>query len=250
MDDNDFAGREKRLQETARSYEYPPTPDIAHRAAGRLALPRPARPGPGRRYVWGTALILAVLLIAMLAVPPVRAAVLEFIQVGAMRIFFAPASTTVSPLTVIPSLLDLAGATTLSEAQEKASFPILLPSYPPDLGEPDRVFVQRVGGPVVILIWTEPGPPEQIRLSLMLLGQGAFASKGAPPVVEQTTVNDTEALWMRGSHFLLLYLEGSVEPTPVAVEGNVLVWEDGEVTYRIESNLPLEEALRIAESLR
>jgi hypothetical protein len=34
------------------------------------------------------------------------------------------------------------------------------------------------------------------------------------------------------------------------VEGHVLIWADGSLTYRLETELPLDEALRIAESLR
>jgi hypothetical protein len=33
------------------------------------------------------------------------------------------------------------------------------------------------------------------------------------------------------------------------IEGQVLIWADGDVTYRLESDLSLEEALKIAESL-
>jgi hypothetical protein len=29
-----------------------------------------------------------------------------------------------------------------------------------------------------------------------------------------------------------------------------LIWEDGDLTYRLETHLPMEEAVRIAESLR
>jgi hypothetical protein len=34
------------------------------------------------------------------------------------------------------------------------------------------------------------------------------------------------------------------------VNGNTLIWEDGGTTYRLETDAPLDEALRIAESLR
>jgi hypothetical protein len=34
------------------------------------------------------------------------------------------------------------------------------------------------------------------------------------------------------------------------ITGNVLIWTDGALTYRLESDLPLAEARRIAESLR
>jgi hypothetical protein len=33
------------------------------------------------------------------------------------------------------------------------------------------------------------------------------------------------------------------------VEGNVLLWRDTYVTYRLETDLPKEEAIKIAESL-
>jgi hypothetical protein len=180
MDEHDFAGRETRLREAVRSYEYPPTPDIARSVADRLAGQR--RRSPGRRLAWGAALTLAILLLTMLAVPSVRAAVLEFIQVGAVRIFFTPTESgtptaggtptaveahatggtpisTPAPSHDHPLLLNLAGETTLSEAQERVDFPSFA-SLPPDLGETDRVFVQRIGGgPVVILVWASQGSP-------------------------------------------------------------------------------------------
>jgi hypothetical protein len=34
------------------------------------------------------------------------------------------------------------------------------------------------------------------------------------------------------------------------IEGNVLIWTEGDLTYRIETDLSLEEAIRIAESLQ
>jgi hypothetical protein len=34
------------------------------------------------------------------------------------------------------------------------------------------------------------------------------------------------------------------------VTGNVLAWEVGELTYRLETNLALEEVLKVARSLK
>jgi hypothetical protein len=34
------------------------------------------------------------------------------------------------------------------------------------------------------------------------------------------------------------------------IEGHVLIWTEGEITYRLETDMPLEEAVRVAESLR
>jgi hypothetical protein len=34
------------------------------------------------------------------------------------------------------------------------------------------------------------------------------------------------------------------------INGHVLIWEEGNITYRLETALPLEEAIKIAESLQ
>jgi hypothetical protein len=33
------------------------------------------------------------------------------------------------------------------------------------------------------------------------------------------------------------------------IEGHVLIWTEGEVTYRLETKLTLDEAIKVAESL-
>jgi hypothetical protein len=34
------------------------------------------------------------------------------------------------------------------------------------------------------------------------------------------------------------------------IEGHVLIWADGPITYRLETDLSLDEAVKIAESLK
>jgi hypothetical protein len=34
------------------------------------------------------------------------------------------------------------------------------------------------------------------------------------------------------------------------IEGHVLIWKEGDITYRLETDLPVEEAVKIAESLK
>ena len=70
-------------------------------------------------------------------------------------------------------------------------------------------------------------------------------------VVTPVKVGDARGYWIAGPHFFY-YVNPSgqvVDDTHRAV-GNTLIWNDGEVTYRIESGLDMEEAIRIAESLR
>jgi hypothetical protein len=139
----------------------------------------------------------------------------------------------------------------LAEAEVKAGFSIRLPTYPSDLGPPDGVFFQELGGPVVVLVWTNPDRPKEAEFSLHILGEGAIAEKGNPTVVMTTTVNGDRAAWTQGP-YMLAYGQGSQQEWQMRqmVSGHVLVWVEGGLTYRLESNLPLEEAVRMAESLR
>jgi hypothetical protein len=153
--------------------------------------------------------------------------------------------------TPLNSVMDLAGETTLAEAQEQSGFPIRLPSYPAGLGSPDRIFFQNIGGPAVVLVWLDPNQPEWVRLSLHQLGPGTFADKGNPGSIQETTVNGRQALWTEGPYILQFWRGNRVDyDMRRLVTGRVLIWVEGEVTYRLETDLPLEEAVRVAESLQ
>lgn len=90
--------------------------------------------------------------------------------------------------------------------------------------------------------------PERVRLALHQLGPGTLGDKVQPRVVEETNVGGSPAAWTEGPY--LLVLRGGTVDDARLVTGRVLVWAEGEVTYRLESDLDLEEAVRIAESLR
>lgn len=155
---------ERRLQSIAGGLEYPRTPDIAGTVTARLSsASRPRFRGASKAVAWSLTLIL-VLCSSLMLIPPVRAAILEFIQIGIVRIFprddlATPQSTgtppsmpqvpvTATPLairpgtaTAVPPASDflsvvsqIAGETSLTEAQERVSYPILLPADPPGLG--------------------------------------------------------------------------------------------------------------------
>ena len=263
---------EVRLRNIARSFPYPPTPDLASAVKAQLASGGAgSRSGflsiqMSRRLVWA-ALCLILILGGLLAVPQVRAALVEYLQIGVVRIFMVeptpsptslPATTTPELPTVTPrpsptplaSLLDLAGETTLAEAEKEAGFSVRLPVYPADLGPPDHVFFQDLGGPVVVLVWLDPDRPGQVRFSLQELGPGTFAEKGNPGLVRETLVNGQQAIWAEGPYLLQFRRGNSLEyDLRRLVKGHVLIWAEDEITYRLETDLPLEEAVRVAESL-
>lgn len=54
-------------------------------------------------------------------------------------------------------------------------------------------------------------------------------------------------MWIQGG--VLMIDAGDPFWTYQRRSGNVLVWEQGDITFRMESNLPLDDAIAIAESL-
>jgi hypothetical protein len=282
---------EKQLLSIAKGLDYPRTPDVAGSVMKRLrhfpsptgrlrSAPSGGARGEGpwfisRRLAWSLTVIL-ILFSSLMLIPPARAAILEFIQIGIVRIFRAEPTpvappqqefpSTMVPLTATPALTSeplipilerLAGERSLEGAQQLVDYPILLPSYPPDLGPPDRTFVQDAEGNMTILIWVDPSEPKQVLMSLHIIPPGSWAvEKMNPELVQETTVNGRYAIWAVGP-YPVRFSNGDMDFVRL-VDGHVLIWTDGEtlapdasagVTYRLETQLSLEEAIRVAESL-
>jgi hypothetical protein len=260
---------EKRLTLISMGLEYPRTPDIAGSVMTRLRHSTGSR-FISRKLAWSLTIML-ILVSSLVLIPPVRAAIIEFIQIGVVRIF--PRSVeptpevirtaipeTMSPLTatpgvsipppsLIPQFENIAGETKLANAQQIANYPILLPTYPPELGQPNHVYIQDADGAMTILVWVDPVHPEDAMMSLHFIPEGSWAiSKVRPVVIQETEVNGQRAIWAVGPYPLKLR-NGNLEFTRL-IDGHVLVWAEGNITYRIETDLPLEEAIKIAESLQ
>ena len=251
---------ERRVQQVAAGAVYPATPELW--PAVRLEMTRRAERRPAARMGWAPALgaVVLALGLGLLAIPPARAALYRIIQLGVVRIFVEPgtatpaftASPAVTPSpTGMPELrapLDLQGATSLESVREALGDAFRLPTYPPDLGQPDLAFLQSPGGPVAVMVWLDSEDPTTADLALYVLGRGAFAGKSSMRVIQETQVAGHHALWLIGPHALLLRSGETAHRT--LVTGNVLLWQEGEITYRLETALSLDEAVRIAESLR
>lgn len=276
MNQMDF---ETQLRSIAGGMEYPATPDIARAVAARLqASPRPRLMN---RTLARSVAIAVLLLLSLLIIPPVRAAVIDFIQIGVVRIFrtepvpappptqlpskmvpvtATPATTLSAPRpftatpaptssALIPLLEQMAGEMTLAQAQKAVDYPILLPTYPAGLGEPDRVFVQNAGGLMTVLVWTDPGDPDKVKVSLHLIPEGSWAIKKVDPgAIQETQVNGRYAIWADGPYVLLMQ-NGDMQYTRM-IQGHVLIWAEGKMTYRLETDTSMEEAIKIAESLQ
>ena len=101
---------EQRLISIAKGLDYPRTPDIATAVMTRV---RPSARSRfiSRRLPWSLTIML-VLVSSLLSIPTARAAILEFIQIGIVRIFPRPTEPPVDTIgTAMPQASTLMTAT-------------------------------------------------------------------------------------------------------------------------------------------
>jgi hypothetical protein len=71
-------------------------------------------------------------------------------------------------------------------------------------------------------------------------------------VVEEVTVGGEPGYWFSGEPHFFTYIDadGQFREERTRLAGNTLIWQRGDLTLRLEGQLPKEEAVRIAESMR
>jgi hypothetical protein len=237
---------ETSIENRAKAFTYPATPDIA---ANVSKLLRPSHRRKNLKLMARAAAMLMLIFIALLFVPEIRAGVLEVLRLGAIRIL--PQNPTPTIILSPPgplSLLDLNPVASLEDAQDIFTFPIRLPT---NVRAPDRIFMIEDSGVMIIFVWLVPGTENQIEMSLHILRSESIADKYYPWDPETTSVNGSQAFWLVNAHVFDFY--GTVRDERADwiryVDMNVLIWERSLITYRLETDLTLEEAIQIAESL-
>jgi hypothetical protein len=130
----------------------------------------------------------------------------------------------------------------------------------PTLGPPDATYVSD--REEVALVWapTDDLPPTvesdigllimQFRGSVTPEPIGKMISSGT--VVEPVPLGDGTAYWISGDPHVFFYFtpDGRHVEEGRRWVGDALIWQDGEMTYRIETSLGKDAAVRIAESLQ
>jgi hypothetical protein len=242
-------------------------PDLASRVRARIVAepPRAARRGwfsfaPARR-----ALVLAVVVLVVLAAV---AGAVAF-GVPGIRLIFGDPGGTPPPAVATPaptptgsaepagSSLDLGVLVDAATASERAGFQVRLPTDPA-LGAPGSVWLSNRDE--VALVWapTDDLPPTiesdigllvmQFRGSVSPEPIGKIISSGT--TVEPVRIADG-GYWIEGDPHTYFYIspEGEHVEEGRRWVGDALIWQDGEMTYRIETSLGKDAAIRIAESL-
>lgn len=237
---------EQRLGELGRALEVPEAPDVASRVLAEIG---PRRPSPmRRRLVFAFALVALAALLAALAIPDARSALLRFLQIGGERIEL------VDELPEIPAAppeldLMLGLRVPLPEARRRAGFDLLELE-----DEPDSVYVGDRG--TVWFLYGRPGSPRLlVAQTPRLRVDEAFLLKklvAAGTSVEQGSVRGEPAYFLSGEpHVVVLVGRNGIPVTEsTRLARDVLVWEEDGRTIRLEGELTREQAIEIAESLR
>jgi hypothetical protein len=226
---------ELRLSELGRELAFPPTP------AFELQLDR--APRRTRPFVLALAALLAVLAGTLAFSPGARSAFLELFHLR---------GATVSRVDELPeveliSRPELLGErVTRAEAERRAGFRLL------DLGEPDAVYV-RDGG-ITTFVYGDPDAP---RLLLTQARGGLFEgfvqkSAGSGTDVQRVTVDGSPGLFVSGDdHFVMFRnADGQIDDERSFLAGTTLLWNRGDVLFRLEADVTRAEALELAGTLR
>ena len=156
--------------------------------------------------------------------------------------------------------LPLGTAIGLDELDAQAGFHVILPSDPA-IGPPDSAWIDRSTNDQVTLVWAADGSLPQTSepgVGLLLtqfrgtVDDGYFSKiLGQDTTVELVLVDGGRAYWISGQPHQFFYEgpRGFVEDSRRWV-GDVLLWADGPITYRLETSLGREAAIDIAESMR
>ena len=230
---------EQQLLALGARLEVPPAPDLVPTVLARLPdRRRPVRPA---RRTLAVALATALLLAATaMAVPATRHAILHVLGLRGVRIERVPR------LPPLPAgagrRLELGQRIPLARIRHAASFTALLPAHP----TADYLDHNVPGGRISLLA----------RRVLIIEFRGTtipfiFKLIGPHTRVKRLRINGAPGVYLYDAPHEVLFQEttGQVQTDHIRLAGNVLLWQQGPLTLRIEGTHTLHQALVLAQSL-
>jgi len=210
---------ERALVALGDELEYPVVPDAWPHVAARLQ----------RRRFWPAFVALAsVIAIGIaLAVPPARSAILRFFHIGSVSV---EQVQTLPPAQTRPFSTGLGPARSHPTVQLPAGLTATAYYARPGL----HAALLRVGG-------------TQVLYAELRGNQMGFAKKfvGATTHIEEVRLGEF-GMWLSGSPHVLMWEQGNVQ---TRLAGNVLIWLDSGVTYRLEGELAKHRMLALARQI-
>lgn len=258
---------ERELRELGKRLEYPPAPDVTDRVLGRIRSGaestcerRWGLPASPWQRVAAVALVVVLAVTSVLGISPqARTAAAEWLGLGGIKITFLPSNPEVEP---VGANLKLGKKVSLEEARRQVSYRILVPGLP-KLGEPDTVYVGEPppGGQVSLVYRARPGLPRAAETDVAVLltefrgsTRRVYFDKvlGPDTELEAVNINGGRGYWIEGAPHVFAYEDANknIQQEKLRLAANTLIWEQGELTLRLEGELSKEEALRVAESVR
>lgn len=254
---------DRDLRQMAEGLRFPPTPDfrMPRTTSGTAVESRsPLRYDRWRGGQLAVTGLMACLVLALtLAIPGVRQAAADLFGLPGIRIEFGDRAGDPPPtVTSIGGTLLLGEQVTLESIHEHWGHPLLVPGSLNDV-TPEVYRNGFQGVPVISLLYPASDILPEIGSTGVGLLMMAIDDDGnsqylmtkrvtgeISPVT--VTVNGREGFWIEGG---MLTVDAS-DPfwTYQRRSGNVLLWVQDGITYRMESSLSLEEALAVAESMQ
>ena len=235
-----------------RDLAYPQTPSLSAAVAGRLLTERtrgarPRLPGLALLNRRRVLVLVAVGLVALLGI-----AAAARLAIGAFEVRVQPR---VTPSASLPPVEPSAIGEPVSreEAVARAGFEPTLPPGP----APDEVYVVDTdfGGRGILYAWRPSADHPRIEGSewgLMLIaarGEAEWVTKsvGGFDALVDVRVNGEPAFWLPVPHEVSISTNHGSET--FSVTGNVLIWQVGDLSYRLETSLGRAEAIALAQSM-
>ena len=257
---------EKDLADLAAEIEWPDD-DVASRVASRLRTETSVVPfSTRRRRGWRVALgVAAAAVITTVAVPASRAAIGGWFGVRGDRVEVSattvPSIATTQPQSTAPPDLQLGPEVALADVRAQVGFTMPVPREP-GFEHPDEVHVGHppASGEATLLYRARADLPAAgptgvgmlIRAFRADLDPGFFGKVAAPGVqVQQVTVQGGVGYWLEGAPHQFFYRDasGEIVPHTLRLAANVLFWETNGITVRIESALPRDAVIRVADAM-
>lgn len=233
--------------------------DLATRSRRRIVASG-VEPPRGRRLPLRRSLVLAVA--ALLALAAVATAVglwLPGLRIVLGDLPTAPPRTASQPSGPPGSGLGLGAEVSLADAERLSGLDLRLPADPA-IGPPDAVHVGPVGQ--VSLVWApKPNlpPTDSPVVGLLITEYDGRVDRGyfekvvdSDAVVEEVSVGGARGYWIAGPPHFFSFVrpDGQGMQDTRRVVGDTLVWASAGVTYRLESSLGRDAAIRLAETLQ
>src|SRR4051812_1103605 len=224
---------ERALTLLGRELDFPAEPDLRSRVRERIERKRRVR----RALVFAVALVVVAFGVAM-AVPDARSSILRFFHIGSATV---ERVHTLPPARERPLAAGLGPALSRHDAEARSGVPLVLGGV-----KPIRYYAQP--GLIATLLEYRGKP---ILLAELGGDQAAITKKFVMP---ETRVEPAEigsiGLWIEGGRHVLIWQAGTATFQRVSrLAGNVLLWVEGERTFRLEGDLNKRQMLELGRDI-